>query len=171
MKAGHFAGDGTSNTTGIILLVALTVILAAMLALMAMGFQVTLYKPPEKIPTIFEIQSIICDSPKYDSRIVLKNIGTGSYENDFLSCNIYINGELLDGCRVDTLNGHNFISTHHFGVQTLGGMGCSNSLWSPSEKLALDLSDSTIKSGDFVRVDVIWKPTGKTISTDAFRNL
>jgi hypothetical protein len=50
-------------------------------------------------------------------------------------------------------------------------MGCSNSLWSPSEKLALDLSDSTIKSGDLVRVDVIWKPTGKTISTDEFKNL
>ena len=165
--AGHNRDDGSSGTIGTILLVVITVILAALLALFLLSYQFPELQQPKEIPTIFEIQTILSQNPDYDSRIVLKNIGDCPYENQYLSCRIYINDELA-GCRIKTLNGHDFISTHHYGVQTVGGMGCSDISWKPSEKLAIDLSDSTIRDGSHVRVDVIWEPTGTTISTDEY---
>jgi flagellin-like protein len=164
---GHNLDDGSSNTIGTILLVVITVILAALLALILLSYQFPELTGPKEIPTIFEIQTILSEKPDYDSRIVLKNIGDCSYENDYLLCRIYINNK-MSGCVIKTMNGHDFISTHHYGVQTIGGMGCSDIAWNPSEKLAIDLSDSTIREGDHVRVDVIWAPTGTTISTDEY---
>lgn len=167
LRRGAISGDASSNTIGNIFCVAITIILAALLALMLMNFGFPEFKLPEETPTIFEIQIILIETPDYDSRIVLKNIGDGSYENDLLSCSIYINDELCDSV-IETLNGHNFIPTHHYFVQTIGSMGCCDDFWNPSEKLSIDLSDGTIKKGDNVRVDIIWKPTGTTISTDEY---
>lgn len=141
-----------------------------MLLLMLMDFEIPSYRPPKEIPTIFEIQLIISKSPDFDSRIVLKNIGTESYENDLLSCNIYVNDKVLSNCVIETMKGHDFISTHHYGVQTISSMGCKGNFWNPREKLTLDLKDSTIKNGDNVKVEIIWKPTGSIISSDEYLN-
>ncbi|MBN1431952.1 MAG: hypothetical protein JW931_04190 [Methanomicrobiaceae archaeon] len=169
MKSGINFRDASSNTIGHVFLVAVTIILAALAALMFMNFHMPEFELPGEIPVIFEIQVILSEIPDYDSRIVLKNIGEASFDNDLLSARIYINGN-PSGCVIETMNGHNFISTHHFGVQTMGGMGCSDIAWKPSEKLALDLTDSTIKKGDLVKVEVIWTPSGRIISADEYHH-
>ena len=103
--------------------------------------------------------------PNYDSRIVLVHAGEGSFENDLLSAEIYIDDQ-LQNCRISTLNGHLFIGTSHIGVQTLSGSGCQTDLWRPGEKIALDLTDGTIHPGERVRVDIIYKPDNAVISRD-----
>lgn len=167
MNQPEYSADGTSSTIGIIFLVAITVILAALISVIFLDIGFPEFQLPEETPTIFEIQVILIETPDYDSRIVLKNVGDHAYENDLLSCSIYINDE-LSGCVIETLNGHNFISSHHYVVQTIGGMGCSGTYWRPSEKLPIDLSDNTINKDDRVRVDITWKPNATVISTDEY---
>jgi hypothetical protein len=132
-----------------------------------MNFEISDYSSSEKIPTIFKIHKITSNSPKYESTIILSNIGMMPYENLLLKADIYSNDVLL-GCRIETMNGHEFISTHHFFVQTMGGMGCSNTYWNPREKISLDLSNGLIKPGDIVKVNILQNPGETIISTDNF---
>ncbi|MBN2734340.1 MAG: hypothetical protein JXQ82_05755 [Methanomicrobiaceae archaeon] len=125
------------------------------------------YTPPDEIPTIFKIHRITSNIPNYESKIILSNIGMIPYENSLLKAEIYSNDVLL-GCRIETMNGHEFISTHHFFVQTMGGTGCSNTYWNPGEKISLDLSNGLIKPGDVVKVDILQDPCDTIISTDNF---
>ena len=159
--------DASSPVIATVLLIALVTILAALVLLISMNFQIPDYTPPEKIPTIFKINKISSSEPDYDSRIILFNIGTDSYDNSLLKADIYSNDVLL-GCRINTMRGYDFIPTHHFFVQTMGGMGCSNLYWNPNEKTSLDLSNGLIKPGDIVQVDILLKPDDKLISTDTY---
>ena len=48
------------------------------------------------------------------------------------------------------------------------GEGCKNTYWNPREKVKLDLHDSKIKHGYKIKVDIVWKPENKVISTDEY---
>lgn len=150
-----------------ILLIAIAIILAAFVLLILMNFQIPDYSPPEKIPTIFKILKISSSKPDYDGRIILFNAGETPYNNSLLKADIYSNDILL-GCRIDTMHGHDFIPTHHFFVQTMGGWGCSEVYWNPNEKISLDLSNGLIKPGDIIKIDILLKPDDKIISTDTY---
>ncbi|MDT8357654.1 MAG: type IV pilin, partial [Methanomicrobiaceae archaeon] len=123
-------------------------------------------------PAIFCIASISHSDrgegmpPNFDSRITLLHTGSEPVENGALEAQIYANGALLP-CRISTLNGHTFISTRHYGVQTISGSGCRSDRWNPGERIALDLSDGTIRPGDRVRVDIIRSADGTVISRDS----
>ncbi len=167
LKQPEYFGDATSNTTGHILCVAITVLLSLIVLIMVMSFEIPEFRLPEEIPCIFQIQDVNSEFPKYESIIKLKNVGDESYENDMLRCNIYINNE-PSGCVIKTMNGHKFINTVHFGVQTISKGGCKDKYWYPKQIIDLDLSNSKIKKGDDVRVDIIWKPENRVISTDEY---
>lgn len=122
---------------------------------------------PEEIPCLFEIAGVKSDSPKYESEVVLRSICDESYENDLLSCKIYINGE-PSGCIIETLNGYKFPTTVHLRVKTISRQGVKNKYWNPREQIKLNLRDSLIKNGDTIKVDIIWKPDDKVISTDEY---
>jgi hypothetical protein len=161
--------SGTSNTIASLLLVAIMVILAVLILLL---FKLPALEWGEaKPPAVFTIVKISHSDrppgapPNYDSRIVLIHAGDGTFENDRLSAEVYVNGE-LQNCRICTLNGHLFISTSHIGVQTLSGSGCQTDLWRPGEKIALDLTDGTIHPGEIVRVDILHGPDNSVISRD-----
>jgi hypothetical protein len=66
------------------------------------------------------------------------------------------------------MNGYKFVSTHHFGVQTMGGLGCSGITWDPKEKITLDFSDNTFHPGDNLRVDIFMKQSGSLVSRDSY---
>jgi hypothetical protein len=162
--------SGTSNTVASVLLVAIVMVLAVLVLL--------LFKLPvldwgaAEPPAVFTIVKISHSDrpegvpPNYDSRITLMHEGDRVFENDLLSARIYVDEE-LQNCRILTMNGHLFINTSHIGVQTLSGSGCQTELWRPGEKIALDLTDGTIRPGERVRVDVIYTPDNTVISRDS----
>ncbi|MDD4127580.1 MAG: type IV pilin [Methanomicrobium sp.] len=160
--------NASSPVIAVILLVLITIILALIVYLILMNFNVSLYKPPEETPTIFKIIKVSSSSPNYESVITLRNVGLKSYNNSLLTADIYSNDVLL-GCRIYTMNGKEFIPTHHYFVKTLGGSGCSDADWYMGQKTAIDITDGLIKPGDTVKVDIFLKPEMRIISTDTFK--
>jgi hypothetical protein len=125
------------------------------------------------LPAIFVISSIdhrseLAPYPfNYDSRVTLVHIGTKYYENALLKAIFYRNQKPLRAV-ISTLDGHEFISTHHYGVQWMGGSGCSGGTWIPGESTVIDFSDGTFLPGDRVQVDIVDIPTNRTISRHQF---
>jgi len=158
-----------SQTTGTLLMVALTLILAALV--LAMLWLPPLFIPGE-VPAIFQITSVIHTSEQgvlnYDSRVVLLNTGTTNYPNKYLRAVFLKNGKQVN-CRIQTLNGHDFISTAHIGVQTLGGTGCQGTFWEPGERIVLDFTDGTFHPGDFVSAEIYDIPTNLLISRHTYK--
>lgn len=147
-----------------ILLIAITIVLAALL-LMLMQMPNFSLDSLTRPPTIFEIQTLSSEPPKYPGILILFHNGTEKYENDLLEAEIYCNGNLLD-CRINSLHGTDFIPTHHYGVKTMSGTGCCEKYWNPGEKIGFDLSDKMIHPGDEVQVDIIHAPDHIIISRD-----
>jgi hypothetical protein len=155
-------GSGVSQATATILLIAITILLAAFVLLL---FHLPSFE--SYTPAFIEIDNVYHNnehgSLTYDSRVVLFHNGTVRIENDSLNASFFRNGTLVP-CIISTMNGHNFISTHHFGVQTMGGMGCSGIFWEPHARIAIDFSDGTFHPGDTIRVDIYSKTTNRLIS-------
>jgi hypothetical protein len=103
----------------------------------------------------------------YDSRVILINNGTDLFENKNLRAEFFRNGTKISAA-VETMNGDLFISTHHFGIQTMGGLGCSGLTWLPKEKISIDFSDGTFHPGDRIRMDIFQKPGGTLVSSHVF---
>ncbi|WP_256712761.1 type IV pilin, partial [Methanoculleus chikugoensis] len=133
-----------SNTHGVFLMVAVTVILAAIVLLWLLSFfPAGSGVEPEPSIIITEISHVNTGAGAltYASRVTLKNNGSTTYENDCLRAVFYVNG--YKACIVQTLNGHLLIPSHHYGVKTLGGKGCRDRFWNPGEEMTADLTDGT----------------------------
>ena len=162
--------DAESQVVGTILLIAIAIALATLVLLLfhLPNLDWCLSREP---PATIELQHIYHTSDlfphplNYDSRIILYHNGSEAWENDLLMARIYRNQTSLS-CQITTMNGHNFISTHHNGIQTMGGTGCQTDRWNPGERIALDLTDGTLHPGDCIRVDIIYKPDNTVISRD-----
>jgi hypothetical protein len=159
----------SSSATGIIILVAITLILAALVLLMS--FQLpNLWNDPT-VPTVFEITKIRHTNPygilDYDSYMTVKNIGNVAYDNRKLYAKTYRNGELLS-CTIPTINGHDFIPLHPHGIQTLGGLGTHDFFWNPDAPIYIDYSKGTFHPGDVVQFEVYDKVTNQIISRDTW---
>jgi hypothetical protein len=70
---------------------------------------------------------------------------------------------------IQTLNGNEFISTAHFGVQWIGGTGSAGQFWSPAERICIDFADGTFHPGESVRVDIIDKISNVEISRHTYQ--
>jgi FlaG/FlaF family flagellin (archaellin) len=161
-----------SPVTATTLMVAVTIILAAIIAAMIFFLpSVQYFFAP--IPAIFTITSIestdeITGILNYDSRVILRHTGTATYQNKNLRAQFYKNGVQVNA-NIQTLNGHDFISTIHTGVQWMGGMGCEGVMWTPGEMTAIDFTDGTFRPGDSVQVDIIDSTTNQIISRHTYR--
>jgi len=170
----EYPGDqhAVSHTQAVILLIAITILLA-LLVLLMLRFPEFSWNAPSEPPEIIIITSVyhVSDRPpnamNYDSRVILRHNGTERLENDALAAAFYRNEEPVN-CRIETLNGHLFISTRHYGVEVMWGSGCSGTYWNPGEKTGIDFTDGTFRPGDRVRVDVIEKSTGNVVSRHTF---
>lgn len=159
----------SSPAFGAILLITITLILAALIMLMAPGLpHLSL---DTEIPAVFEITKIRHTNKynvlNYESYMVIKNSGKISYDNRNLYAKTYRNGELLQ-CIIPTMNGHNFIHFHPYGIKTLGGPGSNNYLWYPEALIAIDYNDGTFRPGDTVQFEVYDRTTGRLISRDTY---
>jgi hypothetical protein len=155
--------QAVSHIVSVILLVAITILLAALLALLIHMPQFDYVYTPSfiEINHVYHVDEhgIL----NYDSRVILFHNGTTRFENDNLNATFFRNGIQLP-CVISTMNGYKFVSTHHHGVQTMGGMGCSGSFWEPHARIALDFTDNTFRPGDSIRVDIYSKSTHRLIS-------
>jgi hypothetical protein len=162
--------DAISPAIATILMVAITILLALLVLLL-------FWMPPfgytiGMVPAIFTITNIdsvdeITGGLNYDSRVMLIHAGTIDYENNNLKAKFYKNGQVVNA-NIATMNGHDFISTPHNGVQWMGGSGCSGISWTPGEQIAIDFTDGTFYPGDAVEVDIFDNSTGQIISRHIF---
>ena len=60
---------------------------------------------------------------------------------------------------------HEFIQTHHYGVQTMNGEG---SRWYPGRPITIDFTDGTFRPGDVVCVEIYSNTDGRLISADTY---
>lgn len=145
-------------------MVAITILLASLVYLMFQIPTMELYKPP----SFLEIKKVYSTNEagiiNYDSRVLLYHHGTEQLENDRLTASFYRNDQKM-GCRISTMNGHNFIPTVHIGIQTMGGSGCTGTWWKPGEQIMIDFTDGTFHPGDRIRFEVNQKPSGVLISS------
>jgi hypothetical protein len=149
-------------------MLAVTFLLAALVLLMMVQLP-NLYD--QSVPAIFKITKIRHENDyhrmTYDSRMMVMNTGTIGYKNRDLYALVYRNGDLL-ASPFPTLNGHDYISTHHFMVQNLGGLGSCGSTWDPGALIFIDYKDKTFQPGDVVTYEVYDAPTDQIISRHTY---
>jgi hypothetical protein len=162
--------SATSPAMGNILMLVIVIILAAILVAMILSMPLLQYSFTPAIFIITSIESVdeITQQSSDDSRVILLHTGTAIYQNKNLKAQFYKNGIQVDA-NIGTMNGHDFISTSHNGVQWMGGMGCSGVTWTPGEMICIDFSDETFHPGDSVRVDIIDKSMNQVISRHIYR--
>jgi hypothetical protein len=159
--------EASSYTIAAILLVAITCLLATLILLMIWIPPLSLHMERE-IPVIFAITSMynvdeLTGHLSYDSRVLIRHTGNEDYINKNLKAKFFKNNQPVT-CSIETLNGHDFISTSHTGIQWMGGSGCSGVSWSPGEQICIDFSDGTFHPGDSIQMDIIDKKTNSTLS-------
>lgn len=158
-----------SQPLAVMLLVAITLLLAALLLLL---IDIPAFNPAAMAtPSFLQILRVSHLDEEgdlnYDSRVILVHNGTAVLDNRNLSAEFF-RDDFRVPAEIGTLNGDLFISTHHYGVQTMGGLGCSGPTWLPGEKISLDFSDGTFHPGDRVRVDIYLDPGGSLVSRHSF---
>jgi hypothetical protein len=161
---------------GVILTLAITVALAALVLLMVPQMP-HLWQEPD-VPAIFEITRIRhtdkYERMTFESRVTLKNTAKTGYQNWNLYVITYVNGKKIPA-EIPTLNADEQIhDTHHHGVQVLEGEGTEgsrakgNAVWTAGERLAIDYNDGTIRPGDRVSIEIYDATTKKIISRDTY---
>lgn len=160
-----------SHTHAALLMVAITVILAALVLLMALAMipSWSWAEPPLPPIVITGISHASGETGKmtYASRVFLLNNDSTVYENDCLKAVFYRDGQRAR--TVQTLNGHLLISSHHDGVKYIEGEGCRSPYWNPGEEIVVDLTDGTLVPGVMVTVEIVDKRTEKVISKHSAR--
>jgi hypothetical protein len=163
-----------SHSIGIVLLIVISILLAALVLLM---FQMPDMRW-EDVPTVFEITRVrdVNDYGKMteDSYVVLVNSGSVRYNNWNLYALTYINGVRIPA-EIPTLNAYEQTNDHnHHGVQNLFGPGASGSkrdhdgVWNPNGLLAINYNDHTIHPGDSITIEIYDKTTSQIISRDTW---
>ncbi len=150
-----------SHHIGVFLMVVLAVILVALILSFLLGF-FTFGGDDTIAPPHFKITSVKHGGGKLESFIVIRNAGPGDYPNRDLVARFFRNREpVLTG--IFTLNGHEFIKTHHYGVQYIGGEGCKDALFARNEMLKVNLKNGLIRPGDLVELRVYQKGVTDTL--------
>ncbi len=158
-----------SHPVSVLLLVAITVMLAALVALLITlpWFSPGIISTPSDLQILAVYHNDEQGHLNYDSRLILINNGSYSFGNQNLTAEFYRNGIKIPAV-VETMNGDLFISTRHYGIQTMGGLGCSGPTWLPKEKISLDFNDGTFHPGDTIRMDIFSKTSATLISRHTF---
>ncbi|MFA6226706.1 MAG: archaellin/type IV pilin N-terminal domain-containing protein [Methanoregula sp.] len=154
--------DATSPVIGGILTIAITIILALLVLLL---FHMPSHAWQDNdVPAIFKITQIT-HGTHLDSFMVVKNTGSIGYKNQNLYAKTYKNGIPLD-CIISTMNGHDFISSHHFGIQNIKGM--SGQTWYSDLAISINYKDWTFHPGDVVTFEVYDTTTDQIIARHTY---
>lgn len=159
--------EATSPVIGNLLIIAITIALAVLVLL-------SVHLPDfdssdTEVPAIFKIISIRHTNEdgilNYDSYIVVMNSGEINYKRKNLYAKTYRNGILLDSI-LETMNGQDFISSHHFGIQYM--VGSTGQIWNSNQRIGIDYKDRTFQPDDVVIFEVYDKTTNQIISRDTY---
>lgn len=166
--------DASSHPIGVILMVALTIMMSALVLLLMVQLP---HSYDDSVPAIFIITNIRHVDENgvlnYDSYLVMVNAGTTGYRNKNLYVKTYVNGDPVPA-RIVTLNADAFISSVHTGVETIGGVGTegsktsSLSQWYPGQHIRIDYSHGTFHPGDLVKIEVYDSLTKQIISRHTY---
>jgi hypothetical protein len=158
-----------SQPIAVMLLIAITMLVAALVLLLVdlPSFDLGIVTTPSVLQIFRVYHNDETGHLNYDSRLILINNGTKSFENKDLKAEFFRDGTKIPAI-VETMNGDLFVSTHHYGIQTMGGLGCSGPTWLPGEKISIDFSDGTFHPGDRIQMDILEKSAGKLISSHVF---
>jgi hypothetical protein len=176
LRSKKIPDGATSVVIGVILTLAITVALAALVLLMVPQMP-HLGQEPD-VPAIFTITKIRhtdqYERMTFESRVILKNTAKTGYPNWNLYVITYVNGKKIPA-EILTLNADEQIhDTHHHGVQVLEGEGAEgsrakgNAVWTSGERLAIDYNDRTIHPEDSVTIEIYDATTKKIISRDTY---
>ena len=160
---------GTSVALGVIMLVAITFILAILVLLL---FQMpNIDMEVHNVPAIFKIISIRHTGPNgennFDSYMRVMNTATSGFKNKEIYAKTYRDGVLLN-CAIPTLNGHDFADgSHHFDVKNLVGAG--GETWYPGALIGIDYENGMFHPGDMVTLEIFDKNTKQIISRHSFK--
>jgi hypothetical protein len=150
-------------------MIAVTFILAILVLLLMVQLP-NMYDP--SVPAIFKITKVRHDDGRgyinYDSRMMVVNTGSSGFKNRNLEAETYRNGVKLD-CRIPTFHGSEFIPTHHFKIQNLGGPGSCDDTWDPGEMVFIDFTDGTFRPDNTVTFEVYDKISGQIISRHTYK--
>ncbi|PKL58412.1 MAG: hypothetical protein CVV34_02420 [Methanomicrobiales archaeon HGW-Methanomicrobiales-5] len=159
--------EATSPVIGGILTIAITMVLAVLILLLCHIPNFAL--PDTEAPAIFKITNIRHTNENgilnYDSYMVVINSGEITYNTQNLYAKTYRNGILLDSV-ITTMNGHDFISSHHFGIQYIVGM--TGQKWNSQQRIGIDFKDRTFHPDDVVIFEVYDITTDQIISRDTY---
>jgi len=152
--------DGVSPAIATLLIIALTLILCAIFMIYCMGLIDIQWEQPLNTspPEILAIVSVNHYDEKskltYESIVTLQNIGAQPLKNSDYRAEVFINGK-KEMVVIKTLQAHDFISTNHFGIQLLYGLGPTDYFWVPNQKGIFDLNDRLLHPGDILQIDII----------------
>ena len=155
--------DATSPVFGVILNIAITLSLAALVLLLFHIPNFTL--EASEVPAIFKITLIKHTNENgnlnYDSYMVVINSGNTNYKTQDLYAKTYRNGIILNSV-IGTMNGQSFISSHHFGVQYIKGL--KGQTWNCGQSIGIDYKDKTFHPGEEITFEVYDTTTDQIIS-------
>ncbi len=164
-----------SPVHGVLILIAVTIIVAAILLVLLLGLIPNIEWPPVPPPpppliilAVFHESDEYPHAVNYDSRVILYHNGTEPYENDRLTARFFRNGAAISPCVIETLHGESFIPTHHYGVEKMWGSGCCDDYWNPGEKIGIDFTDGTIRPEDLITVGIFDRDTGEKVSRHSY---
>jgi hypothetical protein len=146
-----------------------TILIAMLVLLFCLGFR--LPTDDISVPAIFVINQIRHVNPQgildNDSYVVIQNSGKIAYDNRKLYARAYRNGFHIP-YDIPTMNGNDFLPTHHYGIQTLGGLGSHDHWWYPGATIAVNYAKGTFHPGDTVQFEVYDRTTNQLISRDIY---
>lgn len=171
------AEPANSHAIGIILLIAITMILALLVLLMFQMPQIDW--DISQAPAIFKIISIEHTDENgqlnFDSSLTLQNTGQKSYMNWNLYVFTYVDGKRIDA-EVPTLNAPDQINDpRHHKVQRLFGQGAKGNhakgegRWAPGASLSIFYRHGTFHPGNVVMIEVYDNSTKKIISRHTYK--
>ena len=163
--------NGVSPVVGVLLMVVLAMILVMLLLFLFSLPHLCDPLPPGEVEIVL-IHDYDEDRKtlNYDSRVLLRYVGAEPLPNRPLSARFYVDDRPLRNT-ISTFHGEDFIPTHHFGVERMGGVGCQGALWEPGAFVLIDFKDGTFRPGQVVRVDVLDARTDCVISRDYYRSV
>jgi hypothetical protein len=167
--------SAASNANAVILLVAITIVLAALVLLICLRFQMP--AGDESAPALFRITNIYytlsSDGIHYVGLVVVANANQKDYRNRYLKVNTYVNDNLAN-CNIPTLNNDLFCTTEHTGISHLWGVGTwgnrnsPTAVWPAHSEISIEYKKGRLRPGDCITLEFIDTTTSQIISRDTW---
>jgi hypothetical protein len=167
--------SAASTANAIILLVAITIVVAGLVLLMCLSFPMPSGEAP--VRAVFKITNIYYtlsgDGIHHVGIVVVTNTDEKDYRNRYLKVNTYVNGNLAN-CNIPTLNNDLFCTIDHtglshlWGVGTWGNMNSPTAVWPAHSEISIEYKKGRLRPGDRITLEFIDTNTNQIISRDTF---